>query len=194
MRYTVIAKALLTIGLATASPIADRDQPITDVEYGRIADLGLSRRDSASLVKRVTDQPITSEEYARIADMGLSKRSNAIEARDSRSNCGQTITGDQVGGNGVWCPVDQYYTIVDEFCTSAASTDVHIGHETSDTYGVSLTNQKDSSAPGTAGNVVCEFLVLLRESAEVKRQLTWKQLQSITRRCLQHMSSITMIA
>ena len=141
------------------APVADKDQPISDAEYARIADLGLSRRSDFKLARRAVDQPITEDQYARIADLGLSKRSSsevAVEARDSRSNCAKTVTGDKAGGSGIWCPLDQYFAIVERFCQDYSGTDVHIGHETSDTYGITLTNQDDDTKPGAAGNVVCK--------------------------------------
>lgn len=95
----------------------------------------------------------------------LDKRSNnevAFETHDSRDNWGELITWDQAGGHGIWCPVDQYLDLVETFCQNGAGTDGHLNHETSDMFGISLTNQDDPTAPSADGNLVCKSRTALQ--------------------------------
>lgn len=94
------------------------------------------------------DQPISA--------LGLDKR-ETLDARDSRKNCGKSLNGDKAGGDGIWCPVDQYLEKVDEFCEVYKGTQVPYRGIIQQTYGISLTNQEDANKPGSAGHILCEF-------------------------------------
>lgn len=102
------------------------------------------------------DQPITDEQYAKISARGLDKR-EILDARDDRKNCGKTLNGAKAGGDGIWCPVDQYLEIVNRFCDAYAGHKVDYKSKISHKYGVSLTNEYDQSVRGPAGHVICEF-------------------------------------
>ena len=91
---------------------------------------------------------------------GVVGKRQTLDARDSRENCGKTLDGSAAGGNGIWCPVDQYLERVTEFCEAKAGTTVPYNGQISQTYGITLTNEYDSSVPGDAGHLVCEFFPL----------------------------------
>ena len=92
----------------------------------------------------------------------ISRPEISIGSLKTRGAEGESIKGDQAGGHGIWCPVDQYLDLVDTFCQNAAGTDVHLNHETSDTFGISLTNQDGTTAPGAAANLVCKSRTALQ--------------------------------
>ena len=171
MRLSAVYVAACIAASSTGSPIAGQDSPISESEYAGINALTLSQRSAAQLVKRGVDQPISNEEMDTINSLQLSQRSNdddAIEARDSRSNCAQKISNKDgssygsAGGDGIWCPLDQYFEVVNSFCNNYQSTDIHQYHETSETYGITLTNQKDPTAVGPPGNIVRMLFTHLR--------------------------------
>ncbi|KAL8951489.1 MAG: hypothetical protein Q9222_002543 [Ikaeria aurantiellina] len=163
MRFQSLALATLMAAAASTSPVPGSAQAITDEQMARIASLGLDKRGSASSVQaRSINQPITDEQYAKIAALSVSERSTndngngngmTLEARDKRSNCAKTILGERAGGKGIWCPKSQYTNLVQTFCRSAATTDIPLGHETSDTYEITLTNQDHPEEVGKAGRV-----------------------------------------
>ncbi|KAL8840485.1 MAG: hypothetical protein Q9176_003811 [Flavoplaca citrina] len=156
MRFTPAALAILVASFSASSPVPGADEPISDDKMARIKELGLDKRDAAGpLHRRVVNEPIPEDKLARIKELGLDRRSDEVgvlEVRDKRSNCGDTIEGENAGGNGIWCPLQQYFDRTDEFCGAYAGTDIHKNHETSDTYGIDLTNQGNDKEKGDAVN------------------------------------------
>ena len=155
MRFTSVALAILMASFSVSSPLPGDDEPISDAQLARIKELGLDKR--GPVLKRGDDEPISDAQLAKIKELGLDRRSDggSIEARDKRSSCGETLEGEHAGGHGVWCPLDQYYDRVNSFCGAKAGTDIHKNHESSDTYGITLTNQDNPDAIGSDGNLVC---------------------------------------
>ena len=131
MRYSLLSVALL-LAASSASPLPGVDQSISE--------------------RAIADQPISA--------LGFDKR-ETLDARDERKNCGKTINGDKAGGDGIWCPVDQYLEKVEEFCGAHAGTKVDFRRQISQSYGITLTNQDDASKTVSAGHVLCEFFPLM---------------------------------
>ncbi|GFF52467.1 hypothetical protein IFM61606_06423 [Aspergillus udagawae] len=132
---------LLTFG-AFASAEPGRNVPISDAEWEALTEAGLKRRADIN-------KPISDVEYAALEAGGLTTKGvNELEARDHVMNCGHRVTGKGgSNGHGKWVPVAQFKTLARSFCDAYVGTDIAKGHETSDTYGVTLSNGKD-------GNVV----------------------------------------
>ncbi|KAL8709976.1 MAG: hypothetical protein Q9220_005427 [cf. Caloplaca sp. 1 TL-2023] len=149
-RKSVLLVSLLSC-LAIANPIpADVNVPITDAEWSALAEGGLQRRGDATI-----NQPISAAEWANLDAGGLtpdSKKRDTLIKRDKVMNCGHLINGKGgSGGHGKWIPVSQFATVTEKFCSTYAGTDIYKGHETSDTYPITLSNQGDDSQPGPAG-------------------------------------------
>lgn len=156
MRCSLLSVALLLVA-SSASPLAGVDQPITDEEFAKINELGFNRRNAPIAERTVVDQPITDEEYTKISALGLDKR-ETLDARNNRKSCGKTINGERAGGHGVWCPVDQYLAVVNQFCTEYAGAQVRYQYKLSHTYSVFLTNQDHASERGPPGIVICKSI------------------------------------
>ncbi|MCJ1426267.1 hypothetical protein MMC29_004170 [Sticta canariensis] len=131
MRYSLLSVALL-LAASSASPLLGVDQPISE--------------------RAIVDQPISA--------LGLDKR-ETLDARDERKNCGKSLSGDKAGGDGIWCPVDQYLEKVDEFCEVYTGTQVSYRGVRQQSYGITLTNQDDASKTGSAGHIL--FVIYNRE-------------------------------
>ncbi|KAL9630069.1 MAG: hypothetical protein Q9204_004914 [Flavoplaca sp. TL-2023a] len=118
MRFTSVALAILMASFSVSSPLPGDDEPISDAQLARIKELGLDKR--GSVLKRGDDEPISDDQLAKIKELGLDRRSDggSIEARDKR------------------------------FCGVKAGTDIYKNHESSDTYGITLTNQDNPGAKG----------------------------------------------
>ncbi|KAI1179825.1 hypothetical protein F4777DRAFT_401181 [Nemania sp. FL0916] len=148
-KFFVSAALLCSVASAVPAP-ASVNVPISDAEMQRLKDGGLKVRSPANV-----NVPITQAEMRALEDGGLAGRSDGLQARDKVMNCGHLVTGKGgSNGHGKWIPVDQFGQVADTFCSAYVGTDIYKGHETSDTYGISLTNQKDDSQPGPAGNIV----------------------------------------
>ncbi|KAI1414300.1 hypothetical protein F5Y13DRAFT_188400 [Hypoxylon sp. FL1857] len=122
---------------------------ITPAQMAALENGGLKARGSQVNV------PITDAEMRSLEDGGLAGRSDGLEARDKLMNCGHLVTGKGgSGGHGKWIPVDEFSQVAETFCSAYVGTDIYKGHQTSDTYSITLTNQKDASKPGKAGQIV----------------------------------------
>ncbi|KAK7959367.1 uncharacterized protein PG986_004221 [Apiospora aurea] len=143
--------ALLLTGLVAGSPMPGKNQPITDDEWAALKSGGLKARSPKSV-----NQPITDDEWSALKSGGLKARDDGgLEARDHKMNCGHKVNGKGgSNGHGKWIPVAQFSKVADEFCSGYVGTDIAKGHETSDTYPITLTNQKNDKQTGPAGNIV----------------------------------------
>ncbi|KAL8883209.1 MAG: hypothetical protein Q9192_007357, partial [Flavoplaca navasiana] len=131
---------------STQSRGVGTDQPINVAEFQRMRDFGLAKRGAADESPREIDVPITSDQYTKMSSLGLDKCTtdvSSLSSRESRDNCAVAITTDgyptgrkQSGGNGVWCPLDQYLKLVEQFRRDYA---------------------KDPTATGPAGNFVFDI-------------------------------------
>ncbi|KAL8949582.1 MAG: hypothetical protein Q9222_004318 [Ikaeria aurantiellina] len=145
--------------MAAANPLPkNAEKEITPAEWAALRSAGLVERSPKNAPK-----PITPAETQALKDAGLGRRNyeasiearEALEARDKTVTCGHLVTG--IGGNeghGVWIPVQDFADQADEFCNAYVGTDVPIGHEVSDEYSISLTNQNDNTKAGNPGNLV----------------------------------------
>ncbi|KAH9900214.1 hypothetical protein F4778DRAFT_792117 [Xylariomycetidae sp. FL2044] len=139
--------AALLAGLGSTDPLPDKDVPITQAEWTALREGGLKARASVNV-------PITKDEMAALVAGGLKPR-GGLDARDKVMNCGHKVNGKGgSNGNGKWIPVQQFANVANEFCNAYVGTDIALDHETSDTYGITLTNQDDGSQAGSAGNIV----------------------------------------
>ncbi|XXH00591.1 hypothetical protein Hte_006939 [Hypoxylon texense] len=147
----IFIAALLSAFVAATPVPAEVNQPITDAEWQALRDAGLKARVPGSV-----NVPITDAEMKALRGLGLDSRSGeGLLPRDRKMNCGHKVNGKGgSNGHGKWIPVAQFGQVANEFCNAYVGTDIALGHETSDTYAVTLTNQKDASQPGPAGNVV----------------------------------------
>ncbi|CAJ2506457.1 Uu.00g005870.m01.CDS01 [Anthostomella pinea] len=158
---SILAAALLSTIVASSPMPADVNVPITDAEMQALEAGGLKARGGSVNV------PITDAEMAALEAGGLNSRID-IQARDKVMNCGHLVTGKGgSNGHGKWVPVDQFGQLADTFCKAYVGTDIYKGHETSDTYAASLTNQDDDTQPGDAGNIVFAIYNTDREGSYV---------------------------
>ena len=164
MQCMTILALIAFIGSSTANPLPEPAPGITSS--------ALARRGAAKV-----NQPITDAEMAALQAGGLTTTGTKVK-RDKVMNCGHLVTGyGGSNGHGKWVPVADFADIAHEFCESPLpiyfqidvyvwvqaviadicwlkgsgyqGTEIMKGHETSDTYGVKLSN-------GKAGNVVSE--------------------------------------
>ncbi|OTA94371.1 hypothetical protein M434DRAFT_29992 [Hypoxylon sp. CO27-5] len=134
--------ALLSILVASTPMSGSVNVPIPDAQLSALKSGGLKVRGSQVNV------PITAAEMRSLEAGGL-------EARDKVMNCGHLVTGKGgSNGHGKWIPVDEFSQVAETFCSSYVGTDIYKGHQTSDTYSITLTNQKDSKKPGSDGLIV----------------------------------------
>lgn len=168
---TILVTAFLATFVAASPMAAKINVPITESEWQAIREGGLQGRSPEA--KKV-NVPITDLEMESLK-AGLAGR--RLQARDGVVNCGLQLNGKKrTGGKGVWVPVDTFLDKAKDFCKfsslpiplvfkhptdvidetggSTAGTDVSERHETSDSYGVKLTNQKNPSQPGDDANLV----------------------------------------
>ncbi|KAI0379831.1 hypothetical protein F5Y04DRAFT_282307 [Hypomontagnella monticulosa] len=152
MYAKAIITAVLLSAFAAGTPFpAEVNQPITDAEMQALKDIGLKTRAPAGSL----NVPITEAEMKALRDAGLDSRSDGLTPRDKKLNCGHKVNGKGgSNGHGKWIPVAQFSAVANEFCNAYVGTDISKGHETSDTYAISLTNQGDDSQPGPSGNIV----------------------------------------
>ncbi|KAI2626992.1 hypothetical protein GGS26DRAFT_592612 [Hypomontagnella submonticulosa] len=146
--------AFLLSAFVTGNPMPKnpkKNQPITDAEWKALKEGGLKAR----APKTSVNVPITDAEMKALRDLGLDTTSSGLMTRDYKMNCGHLVTGSGgSNGHGKWIPVKQFSQVAEEFCNAYEGTDIAKGHETSDTYGISLTNQDDDSKAGPSGNIV----------------------------------------
>lgn len=108
-------KALLTTFLLStivvATPMPDKNLPISDAEWAALKNSGLQGR-------KVQNVPISVEEMTRLKANGLTQRDGGLEARDKVLNCGKDITGKKgIGGAHVgWVPRAQFEQVAKQFC------------------------------------------------------------------------------
>ncbi|KAK8029565.1 hypothetical protein PG993_010856 [Apiospora rasikravindrae] len=101
---------------------------------------------------------------AALKSGGLKAHGNGgLEARDHKVN-GKGGSN----GHGKWIPVPQFSKVADEFCKWRIRRNRHRqGHETNDTYPVTLTNRKDDKQTGPVGNIVFAIYNTEREGTYV---------------------------
>ncbi|KAI1868477.1 uncharacterized protein JN550_006393 [Neoarthrinium moseri] len=134
---------------------------ITDAEWARLKGAGLKARESSALAGRTPaskhNVPITDDEYEALKAGGLMARDDnesGLQARDKVMNCGHLVTGEGgSNGHGKWIPVGAFGEAVSTFCNAYVGTDIEKGHETSDTYPIKLTNQKNDKINGPDGKL-----------------------------------------
>ncbi|KAI2633333.1 hypothetical protein GGS21DRAFT_129008 [Xylaria nigripes] len=148
-KYFIAAAALLLTVVSAVPTPGSVNVPISAEEMQRLKDAGLKARSSSINV------PITDAEMSALESAGLAGRSVGLEARDKVMNCGHHVNGKGgSNGHGKWIPVNEFRKVADKFCGAYVGTDIYKGHETSDVYAISLTNQDDDSKPGDDGNIV----------------------------------------
>ncbi|KAL8794953.1 MAG: hypothetical protein Q9195_002535 [Heterodermia aff. obscurata] len=143
--HFTLAIFLLRLRLIAANPLPSNvNTPISEAEWASLRSGGLESR--ATRTNATINQPISSSEWQALQAGGLS---GALVARDKVMNCGRLITGKGGShGHGVWIPVGDFVEAAERFY-------IFLGHETSDTYPVFLTNQDDDTQRGPPGNIVC---------------------------------------
>lgn len=186
---SLLAAAFLATFVAAAPAPGTVNAPITDIEWDALTSGGLKARSLTGV-----NVPITEEEMKALEVAGLKARSEgSLVARDHKMNCGHKVTGKGgSNGHGKWIPVGEFTEVAETFCKSSVmrlflsatkrigsrnisprlggaytGTDISKGHETSDTHGISLTNQKDKNAVGPAGNIVFAIYNTEREGSYV---------------------------
>ncbi|KAI1178005.1 hypothetical protein F4777DRAFT_540179 [Nemania sp. FL0916] len=148
---TFLAVALSSLLVSGSPAPANINKPITDAEMQALKEGGLKVR---SLHKAV-NAPIKARELEALDAGGLLNNTNSLAARDKVLNCGHLVTGSGgSNGHGKWIPVKKFQQQADEFCKAYVGSEIYLGHETSDTYPTTLTNQDDDTQPGPSGNVV----------------------------------------
>ncbi|KAL8952168.1 MAG: hypothetical protein Q9222_001906 [Ikaeria aurantiellina] len=127
-----------------ASPVLT-EKPIPDDQLERLNGLG---------ARSLESKPIPDDQLKRLET--FERRSNLLYERDSRLDCQKTVTtgGTESSISKAWVPVGNIEDLITQFCRSAQDTDLHKGHEVSDSYGTTLTNQDDDKQKGADGNVV----------------------------------------
>ncbi|KAF2435072.1 hypothetical protein EJ08DRAFT_656711 [Tothia fuscella] len=138
-----------------ASPVPGKTRPITKAEWAALKANGLLQRD-VSVQGRAVNVPTTSAERTALEADGLDGHNNTLQARSGVINCGQNVYDtERIGGKGVgWVPVGQFNDMAEKFCDAVSGNSLPIGHETADTYAVSLTKQGELEKTGTDGNVI----------------------------------------
>ncbi|KAI0834149.1 hypothetical protein F5Y06DRAFT_300859 [Hypoxylon sp. FL0890] len=143
------AIALLSTFVAGTPIPGSVNAPITDAQMAALKSGGLKARGSRVNV------PITAAEMSSLEEGGLAGRGDSLQARDKVMNCGHLVTGKGgSNGHGKWIPVDEFSQVAETFCSAYVGTDIYKGHQTSDTYSITLTNQKDSKKTGPNGQIV----------------------------------------
>ena len=155
-------QALRDGGLKARSAQSTVNQPISDAEWQALQDGGLSKReDAASIFKRdkvmncghkVTGKGgsnghgkwIPVQQFSDVADTFCKKPHLSIKASLKIDKQDRKLKNS----------ADLYKTKTGK---AYVGTDIAKGHETSDTYPITLTNQDNASIPGPPGNIVCEY-------------------------------------